>query len=103
MSGDNRIGVNSVNAVIRAAAARRIGASCAEESKALAASKAAQASSESAPVARLISVAQQIADQGPPVDRERVTTIKAAIADGSYQLQPEKITSSMLNFFGKDD
>lgn len=103
MSSDNRIGANSVSAVIRAAAARRIGASGTEQSKSAAETGAAQASSDSAPIARLISMAQQAADQGPPIDQNRVATIKAAIADGSYQLDAAKTASSMLRFFGKGD
>lgn len=103
MSSDNRIGANGVNAIIRAAAARRIGASGTEQSKAPLAKDAAQASAESAPVARLIGMAHQVADQGPPVDMARVAVIKAGIADGSYQLQPANTASAMLRFFGKGD
>ena len=103
MSSDNRIGANGVSAIIRAAAARRIGASGTEQSKAPLTAEAAQASAENAPVARPIGMAQQMADQGPPVDMQRVAAIKAGIADGSYQLQPADTASSMLRFFGKDD
>ena len=103
MSSDNRIGVNGVSAIVRAAAARRIGTSGTEDSKALSNAKTAEAASESAPVARLIGMALQVADQGPPVDLERVASIKAAIADGSYQIDPQKTAASMLRFFGKGD
>ena len=103
MSSDNRIGANGVSAIIRAAAARRISSSGTEEKKALAASLASPISAESAPVARLIGMAQQVAEQGPPVDREKVASIKAAIADGRYSAIPATIASSMLQFYGKGD
>ena len=33
----------------------------------------------------------------PDVDNNRVSQIKAAIADGSYEIDPEKIVNNLLN------
>ncbi|MEH6616200.1 MAG: flagellar biosynthesis anti-sigma factor FlgM [Porticoccus sp.] len=33
----------------------------------------------------------------PDIDNSRVAAIKASIADGSYQVDPEKIVDSLLN------
>ncbi|MEO0441185.1 MAG: flagellar biosynthesis anti-sigma factor FlgM [Pseudomonadota bacterium] len=46
------------------------------------------------PVVR--SVAAEIASQGAPVNAERIAMIKAAIAEGRYPVDPEKIAEQMI-------
>lgn len=100
MSGDNRIGTNAVSGIARAHAARRM----ADDSSAtvVAAPARAIAGYDSAPVASLISTARAIADQGPPVDMDRIASLKSAIADGSYRVDAGQIASSMMTFFGRN-
>ncbi len=40
--------------------------------------------------------ARTVADLGPPVDAERVSALKAAIADGSYSIDPGKIADALI-------
>ncbi len=40
--------------------------------------------------------ARTVANLGPPVDAERVATLKAAIADGSYKIDPGKIADALI-------
>lgn len=98
MSGENRIGINAINGIFRANAARRL---TSEGSAATHAPTLAYAPQESAPTTRLIGLASDLADQGPPVDMDRVAAFKSAIADGSYRAEPQKTAAAMLGFFGK--
>lgn len=99
MSGDNRIGNNAVGGIFRASAARRVDS---DGSAALRAAAPTYAPVESAPSTRLSAMASHLAEQGPPVDTDRIASLKAAIADGRYAVHPDKIAGSMLSFFGKD-
>lgn len=99
MSGDNRIGTNAVSGVFRANAARPLAS---DGSAAMRAPTPVYAPAEQAPATRLLGMASQLAEQGPPVDMDRVATLKAALADGSYTADPDKIAGAMLSFFGKD-
>ena len=101
MSGDNRIGTNAVGGVTRIVPARRVGADDTAVSRS-AAAYVSPLSSDSSPIASLTSTARAIADQGPPVDMDRITALRSAIADGSYQIDPENIASSMMGFFGRN-
>ncbi len=51
---------------------------------------AAAASSKATPIARM-------AAEGAPVDMDHVAAIKAAIAQGKYPVDPEKIAESMIS------
>lgn len=46
--------------------------------------------------ARLMVRLETILDDLPTIDRERVETIKQAIADGSYVVNPEKVAAEVL-------
>lgn len=99
MSGDNRIGTNAVSGIARAHAARRMADN---GNTPIAAPSVAASAYDSAPVASLISTARAIADQGPPVDMDRIASLKSAIADGSYRADANQIASSMMTFFGRN-
>ena len=98
MSGENRIGINAINGIFRAQAARRLTSDGSAATRAPAPSYAAH---ESAPATRLIGMASDLAEQGPPVDMDHIASLKASISDGSYRADPQKIASSLLGFFGK--
>lgn len=53
-----------------------------------------------AEMTKLSQAASQLAPQAgePPVDAARVSALKAAIADGSYHVDPEQVARSMLDF-----
>ena len=101
MSGDNRIGTNAVGGVARIASARRAGTDDSSVSRA-AAAYAAPLTGDSNPIASLTSTARAIADQGPPVDMDRIGALRSAIADGSYQLDAQQTASAMMGFFGRN-
>lgn len=57
---------------------------------------APEASGAPASGAAIRTTAQTVADLGPPVDADRVATLKAAIADGSYSINPGKIADALI-------
>lgn len=48
----------------------------------------------------IISLAHQLADQGPPIDHEKVERLREAVASGSYEIDSESIARAMLDFAG---
>jgi negative regulator of flagellin synthesis FlgM len=46
----------------------------------------------------LLSLAAQLAEQGPPVDYPRIAQLRQAIADASYSVDPDRIAQSILAF-----
>lgn len=101
MSGDNRIGTNAVGGVVRVSASRRMSADDSSVSRSTAVF-ASPLISDNAPIASLTSTARAIADQGPPVDMDRIAALRSTIADGNYKLDPQNIASSMMDFFGRN-
>ena len=45
---------------------------------------------------KLVSLASELANAPPPVDRSRIAEIRAAISAGTYRLDPESIARSLL-------
>jgi negative regulator of flagellin synthesis FlgM len=50
---------------------------------------------------KLVSLASELAEQGPPVDFAKIAQVRQAIALGTYRVEPEKIAEGMLRFAGK--
>ncbi|WP_347303451.1 flagellar biosynthesis anti-sigma factor FlgM [Croceibacterium sp. TMG7-5b_MA50] len=52
---------------------------------------------EAAPVAVIASIAAELSAAGePPVDMDRVATIRAAISRGEYSLEPGEIADALI-------
>lgn len=43
------------------------------------------------------SIVDAIIAQGPPIDLEKIARVKAEIARGSYQIDPDRIADALLN------
>jgi flagellar biosynthesis anti-sigma factor FlgM len=52
---------------------------------------------------KLVSLANELADQGPPVDFAKIAQVREAIALGTYRVEPDKIAEGMMRFAGKAD
>ena len=51
---------------------------------------------------KLLSLASELASQGPPVDYAKIARLRQAIALGTYRVRPEAIADALLRFGGKD-
>lgn len=91
MSGDSKIGI--VGGIARIAPVRKLAASVGTPASPAAPRVAA---SEALPAAGLIRLASELAAQPTPVDAARVATLRSAIAEGRYTVDPAKIAGSML-------
>lgn len=56
----------------------------------------------SAGLSRLVTLAADLARQGPPVDYVKIAQIRQAIADGSYRVDPSKIAQAVIAFHKED-
>lgn len=54
-----------------------------------------------ADVSSLIAMARSVANEGPPVNQALVEQLRAALADGSYRIDPGKIAKAMNAFFSR--
>lgn len=44
-----------------------------------------------------VSAAAEMAAKGPPIDADKVAAIRAAIAEGRYPVQPDRIADAMID------
>jgi len=94
MSGDSKIGLQAVGGVVRTGAARKIAGEAAAQTRAPLRAQA----QDPLPAARLITLAGELAEQGPTVDVSRVASLRTAIADGSYTADSGVIAKAILAF-----
>lgn len=92
MSGDSKIGI--VGGVVRTAPVRKLADSATTRAHP-AAPRAAAA--DTLPAASLIRLASELAAKPAPVDTARAATLRAAIAEGRYTIDPSKIAGAMLD------
>lgn len=59
--------------------------------------KAASETTYSLP--KLVLIARDLAKMGPPIDLVKIASIRQAIADGNYKIDPQRIADSMLNYY----
>jgi negative regulator of flagellin synthesis FlgM len=48
---------------------------------------------------KLLSLATELAQQGPPVDAAKITQIRNAIAMGDYRVDPSLIADAMISYY----
>lgn len=96
MSGDSKIG--PVGGIARIGPPRRVASEATASAHAPAQVRPAQ---DNLPAARLTRLANNLADQSPPVDVARVAALRTAIANGNYGVHPAIIASAMLDFHGR--
>ncbi len=57
-----------------------------------------QAAAAGPSLPKLVNLAQQLQEQGPPVDYVRIAQVRQAIAQRSYQIDTGAIAKAILNF-----
>ena len=50
---------------------------------------------------KLVSLANELAEQGPPVDFAKIAQVRQAIALGTYRVSPDAIAEGIMRFAGK--
>lgn len=50
---------------------------------------------------KLVSLANELANQGPPVDFAKIAQVRQAIALGTYRVSPDAIAEGIMRFAGK--
>ena len=60
-------------------------------------------STGSASLPKLINLARELAEQGPPVDYAKIAHVRQAIAQGSYQIDADALANAILLYAGKGD
>ena len=69
------------------------------ESKAAAASLAAEQAIPKFSLSKLTAMARELSDAGPPVDHARIAQIRLAISLGSYRIDPNAIADAVLRHY----
>jgi flagellar biosynthesis anti-sigma factor FlgM len=54
-------------------------------------------------LSKLMHIAAQLAQDGPPIDFVKIAQVRRAIADGSYKINPDQIAEIMLHSGSTDD
>lgn len=54
----------------------------------------------SASLPKLVNLARELAEQGPPVDHAKIAQVRQAIAQGSYHIDTEKLATAILLYAG---
>lgn len=54
-------------------------------------------------LSRLMHIAAQLAQDGPPIDFVKIAQVRRAIADGSYKIDSNRIAAIMLQSGSTDD
>lgn len=93
MSGDSKIG--PVGGITRTTPLRSVASESVASARAAAPLPAV---ADSLPAARLIRLANGLANQAPPVDVARVASLRSAIASDNYGVHPAIIASAMIDF-----
>jgi len=50
---------------------------------------------------KLVSLANELAEQGPPVDFAKIAQVRQAIALGTYRMSADEIAEGIMRFAGK--
>ena len=50
---------------------------------------------------RLVSLANELAEQGPPIDFAKIAQVRQAIALGTYRVSPDAIAEGIMRFASK--
>jgi len=94
MSGDSKIGLQAVGGIVRTGAARKMASDAAAAMRA----PVRPQTQDPLPAARLITLAGELAEQGPTVDVSRVASLRTAIAGGTYTPDSGVIAKAILAF-----
>lgn len=86
-----------LKAVSAVAAAKAVNG---ETSKAVA-GRSAPKTSASTTLPKLVQLARELSDQGPPVDQAKIARVRQAIAEGNYHIDTDAIANAILLFSAK--
>lgn len=95
MSGDSKIGLQ-VGGIVRTGPPRKVASGTSAPTNA---PVAARAANDAMPNARLIGIANGLAEQAAPVDASRTAALRSAISSGSYAVDPAAIAKAMVGFY----
>lgn len=94
MSGDSKIGLQ-VGGIVRTGPLRKAAGSLSAPATVPPQTRGA---ADMLPSARLIGIANALAEQAAPVDASHVGALRSAIAAGDYAVDPALIARGMLRF-----
>jgi len=82
---------------------RSASSTLAERQSVASATQQVEATTASASLPQLVTLAADLVRQGPPIDYARVAQIRQAIADGRYTIDTQSIAQSIMTFYGPRD
>lgn len=71
-----------------------------ETSKAIAGKSAPQPGA-STTLPKLVQLARELSNQGPPIDQAKIARVRQAIAEGNYHIDTDAIANAILLFSSK--